>query len=356
MPLNIPTLHKIEAIIKESDTVKTFIFNAPEIAKESKPGQFVMVWDPGIDEIPISIAHASAEGEVELAIADVGDCSHSLHQKHVGDLIGLRGPYGTGFALRGESICMVAGGYGAAPLRFAASRAKESDKHVVLLEGAKSSAELLYVNELRDLGCDVKVATEDGSEGYKGVVTELFEALLASGEEFEQVLTCGPELMMKRVCEITKREEILTQVSVERIIKCSCGACGACDLGGYLVCKDGPVFNAEELASTEFGRWKREKSGKRILITPSVAGKEVELLSIPPSQFTPEYEPLLNTEVCGVEFPNPLMNAAGFGVSGMLLYRYAVAGAGAVVTKSIGLQEREGYPNQLLLNSNRGVT
>ena len=346
MPPNIPTLHKIEAIIKESDTVKTFIFNAPEIAKESVPGQFVMVWDPGIDEIPISIAYASPDGEVELAIADVGDCSHSLHQKQVGDFVGLRGPYGMGFALRGKRICMVTGGYGAAPLRFAAGRAEELEKNVVVLEGAKSSAELLYVNEFRDLGCDVKVATEDGSEGYKGVVTELFEELLASGEEFEQVLTCGPELMMERVCEITKREEILTQLSVERIIKCSCGACGACDLGGYLVCKDGPIFNAEELESTEFGRWKREKSGKRNPINRDLkTKKEVELLSIPPFQFTPEYEPLLKTEVCDVEFPNPLMNAAGFGVSGMLLYRYAVAGAGAVVTKSVGLQEREGYPN-----------
>ncbi|MHC1611008.1 MAG: dihydroorotate dehydrogenase electron transfer subunit [Candidatus Methanospirareceae archaeon] len=345
MPINIPTLHKITELKRGSGNVMRFIFNAPEIAEESKPGQFVMVWDPGIDEIPISIAHASPDGYLELAIADVGDCSHNLHQKDVGDLIGLRGPYGRAFSINGDKICMVAGGYGIAPLRFAASRAKELDRDILVLEGAKSSAELLYVNEIRDLGCDVKVATEDGSQGYRGLVTELFEELLVSGEEFEQVLTCGPELMMKRVCEITKREGISTQLSVERIIKCSCGACGACDLGGYRVCKDGPVFNAEELENTEFGRWKREKSGKRILITPSAGVKEVELLSIPPSQFTPEYEPLLRTEFCGIEFPNPLMNAAGFGVSGKLLYRYAVAGAGAVVTKSVGLHEREGYPN-----------
>jgi len=70
-----------------------------------------------------------------------------------------------------------------------------------------------------------------------------------------------------------------------------------------------------------------------------------ELVSTPPSRFAPEYEPLLQTNVCSIEFPNPLANAAGFGVSGKLLYRYAVAGAGAVVTKSIGLNERDGYPN-----------
>jgi dihydroorotate dehydrogenase (NAD+) catalytic subunit len=254
------------------------------------------------------------------------------------------GPYGTGFSVNGERICMIAGGYGVAPLRFAATRAKESGKRVVVLEGAKSSAELLYVNDFRDLGCDVRVATEDGSEGYRGLVTELLEEVLASGERIDLILTCGPELMMERVCEITKRENIPTQLSVERIIKCGCGACGACDLGGYRVCKDGPVFNAEALESTEFGRWKREKSGKRIPVNLNViTGKDI--LSTPPSQFMPEYESLLRTKVCGIDFSNPFMNAAGFGVSGMLLYRYAVAGAGAVVTKSIGRDEHEGYPN-----------
>jgi len=346
MPLNIPTLHKIEEVKAENEEVKTFTFFSAEIAKESIPGQFVMVWNPGVDEIPISIADASPEGELEVAIADVGDCTHSLHQKHVGDLVGLRGPFGRAFSLHGERICMVSGGYGAAPLRFAAKESKELGKHVVVLEGARSSAELLYVSEFLDLGWNVRVATEDGSKGYKGLVTELLEEILASGEKFEQVLTCGPELMMERVCEITRRERIPTQVSAERIVKCGCGACGSCDLGGYRVCKDGPVFDAKELERTEFGKWKREKSGKRIAIKPNViARKEVELLSIPPSRFTPEYEPLLKTEVCGIRFPNPIANAAGFGVSGKLLYRYAVAGAGAIVTKSVGLYEREGYPN-----------
>ena len=108
MPLNIPTLHKIEELKRETEEVKTFRFHSPEIAKESEPGQFLMVWNPGIDEIPISIAYASPEGELEVAIADVGGCTHSLHQKHVGDLIGLRGPFGKGFTLEGERICMVA--------------------------------------------------------------------------------------------------------------------------------------------------------------------------------------------------------------------------------------------------------
>ena len=93
MPINRPTLHKIEAIKTENEEVKTFKFRSSELAKKNEPGQFVMLWDPGIDEIPISIANASPKGEVEVAVADVGDCTHSLHQKHRGDLIGLRGDH-----------------------------------------------------------------------------------------------------------------------------------------------------------------------------------------------------------------------------------------------------------------------
>jgi dihydroorotate dehydrogenase subfamily 1 len=341
---HIPSLYRIEAVKRESSTVTSFVFNAEAIARESNPGQFMMVWDPGVDEIPISIAHATPDGELELAIADVGDCSHSLHQKQVGAAVGLRGPYGTGFTISGKRLCMIAGGYGAAPLRFAAERARVLGKEVVLFAGAQRRAELLYLTDFRELGCQVRVATEDGSAGYKGLITELFEEQLAAGEAFDHVLSCGPELMLLRVCELTKKAKLPTQVSVERIIKCSCGACGACDLGGYQVCKDGPVFPADALAQTEFGRWKRTKSGKRIPLS-SATVEEGELLSSPPRRFRPEDEPLLQTEVCGITFPNPLMNAAGFGVAGKILYRYAAAGAGAVVTKSIGLEEREGYPN-----------
>ena len=344
MSHNIPILYRIETIKQETSTVKTITVIAQSIARESNPGQFVMVWDPGVDEIPISIAHVSPDGTVELAIADVGDCSHRLQQKQVGDVVGLRGPYGTGFTITGQRIGMVAGGYGAAPLRFAAERACVKDKAVTLFAGAQRRAELLYLTAFRALGCEVRVATEDGSAGYHGLVTELFEEQLAAGEAFDQVLSCGPELMLLRVCELTKKVKLPTQLSVERIIKCSCGACGACDLGGYLVCKDGPVFPAEVLAQTEFGRWKRAKSGKRLPLS-SAPVEEGELLSSHLPRYTPEDEPLLQTEVCGIAFPNPLMNAAGFGVAGQYLYRYAAAGAGAIVTKSIGLDEREGYPN-----------
>ncbi|HDS45029.1 MAG TPA: dihydroorotate dehydrogenase electron transfer subunit [Methanomicrobia archaeon] len=348
LPVNIPTLHEIVKLREETDTVKTFSFYAPEIAGICQPGQFVMVWVPGVDEIPISIALALQDGQLELAIADVGDCSHRLHELHEGELVGLRGPYGTGFTLTGARICMVAGGYGAAPLRFAAATARAHGRTVTVIQGARCATDLLYVTGFGDMGCDVHVSTEDGSQGQCGVCTAVLEALLHGGAAFDSVLTCGPELMMQRVCELTQQAQIPTQLSVERIVKCSCGACGACDLGGYLVCKDGPVFTAEVLAQTEFGCWTRAKSGKRVSVSAPGAEK-AELLSYPLRDLTPEPEPLLQTSVCGIALSNPLLNAAGFGFSGRLLYRYAAAGAGAVVTKSIGLEEREGYPNPTFL-------
>ena len=348
IPVNIPTLHDLLRLTEESKTVKTFSFYAPEIAGGCQPGQFVMVWVPGVDEIPISIALASRDGTLELAIADVGDCSHRLHELHEGDLVGLRGPYGNGFTITGDRICMVAGGYGAAPLRFSAAKARAQGRAVTVIQGARCATDLLYVRSFGDLGCDVRVATEDGSQGRCGMCTDVLEALLHAGAAFDLVLICGPERMMQRVCELTQKAQIPTQLSVERIVKCSCGACGACDLGGYLVCKDGPVFTAEVMAQTEFGRWKRAKSGKRVPLVPTVVAGS-ELLSSPLPDFKPVAEPLLQTMVCGIAFSNPLMNAAGFGFSGRLLYRYAAAGAGAVVTKSVGLEEREGYPNPTFL-------
>jgi dihydroorotate dehydrogenase (NAD+) catalytic subunit len=116
------------------------------------------------------------------------------------------------------------------------------------------------------------------------------------------------------------------------------GVCGSCDCGGFSVCRDGPVFDANEIfRKTEFGRWKRDKIGARI----SIFGNDVS--SVPLSVFVPEEDTMLKTVVCDVNFPNPLTNAAGTAVSGAHLYRFAMSGAGAMVPKSACLDRREGY-------------
>lgn len=343
MPIGIPEIHEIEEISQRTPKTKTFVFSGPKIAREAKPGQFLMVWSPKVDEIPIAIAHCDLEkGRLEIAVSDEGECSHSLHQKNPRDLVGLRGPYGRAFSLKGNEICMVAGGYGVASLRFAAEDARKVGKKVVALVGAKNRDHLLYVDELKKIDCEVQVATEDGSEGSKGLVTDL---LLKEVEdrEIDQVLTCGPELMIERVCEITKNK-VPAQVSIERYMKCGMGICGACDCGGYLVCKDGPVFNAEDVfEKTEFGRWNRDKAGARI----PFRGNDIS--SAPSSIFTPRYDRFLETNVCGIVFANPIMNASGTSVSGKHLYRLAVSGAGGMVTKSTCFDRRLGYNNPTVI-------
>jgi dihydroorotate dehydrogenase subfamily 1 len=337
MPIRLPKLHRIEEIIQKTPEVKVFRFYSPEIVREAKPGQFVMVWNPKVDEIPIAIANCDTKNDVlEIAISDEGDCSRNLHQKKVGDFIGLRGPFGRGYSLTGKRICMVGGGYGISSLRFAAETAKKMDKEVLVLMGAKTKDYLLYKDELEKI-CEVKVSTEDGSEGYKGFVTDL---LLGEIEKntIDQVLTCGPEIMMKLICEITKGK-IPTQVSVERYMKCAMEICGSCDCGGYSVCKDGPVFNSEEIEKTEFGSWKRDKTGMRIPFLGS------NISSIPSPIFIPKEDPLLKTQVCGIIFPNPIMNSSGTSISGKHLYRFVVNGGGGMITKSICFDRREGFNN-----------
>ncbi|MFH8086782.1 MAG: dihydroorotate dehydrogenase [Candidatus Aenigmatarchaeota archaeon] len=142
--------------------------------------------------------------------------------------------------------------------------------------------------------------------------------------------------MMRKVCDITKKYGIKIQVLTERVIKCAQGFCGSCDLGGYRICKEGPVFDSEKILETEFGKWTRAKSGKRIKIKDE---KEIPL-----EEFFPEYDEFFEMELFGIKFSNPFMNSSGFGVSGKLLYRYVKeGGAGAIVTKSVCLEEREGF-------------
>ena len=300
-----------------------------------------MVWLPDIDEIPISVAFADEKsGTVELAIAKVGDCTSKIHELKEGDVLGLRGPYGNGFDINYgmEEAWLVAGGCGAAPLRFLASRLKEKGASVTTFIGARNRSELLYLAKFKEIG-EVMVATDDGSTGYKGFVTELLENELKNCKP-DMIFTCGPEPMMRKVCEVAEKEGVRVQASIERMVKCARGACGACDIFGFRVCKEGPVFDGMFLLRTEFGRWKRDKSGKRI----GIAGN-TDLSSPPIPEFRPTINPKLSMKLLNIQFPNPFMNAAGFGVSGMLLYRYVKNGAGAVVTKSVGKEERGGFPN-----------
>jgi len=250
----------------ESPTVKTFTFKDETCAK-AVPGQFVMLWIPGVDEIPLSISGLQRD-EVSVTVAKVGEATEALHTKRKNDPIGVRGPFGKGFTLKKGNVLLVGGGTGLAPLRFLTQKLLETKAKITFLMGAKTKTELLFFEEIEGLltkyGGKLLASTEDGTYGAKGVVTDFLEEVL-SNVEFEIAYACGPEPMLVKVFNAAQKYEIPLEVSLERLMRCAIGICGSCVLGKYRVCRDGPVFNLEQLREIEdeFGKFKRDFSGKR---------------------------------------------------------------------------------------------
>ncbi|MBU1017621.1 dihydroorotate dehydrogenase electron transfer subunit [Patescibacteria group bacterium] len=254
---------KVSNIIEENRLFKTYVFKH---GLNAHPGQFVMVWMPGVDEVPMSVGWVEAD-EFRIGIFKAGDCTTAIHEQiKVGDRLGIRGPFGKGFDLKDyKKIALVGGGCGTPPMLSIAQKAVEKGIEVTAIIGAGSEELLIYEKEFKKLGCKVLVSTDDGSKGHKGFVTDVLEKELEKGKQ-DCVYTCGPEKMMVKVIEIAKDHKIHSQVSLERFMKCGFGICGQCciDGTGLRVCKDGPVFDGEvAMKHKEFGKYARSASGKR---------------------------------------------------------------------------------------------
>ncbi|HEM61348.1 MAG TPA: dihydroorotate dehydrogenase electron transfer subunit [Chloroflexi bacterium] len=204
----------------------------------AQPGQFVMVWLPGIDEKPFSLVD---DDPVTLVVARVGPFSAQLHQLQVGDRVWVRGPLGRGFQLSGDRMLLVGGGYGVAPLAFLSSRAQGAKRKLAVI-GAGTSGDLFFQDRLAQAGCEVIQVTEDCSAGEGGLCTDVAERLLA-GEPFDVLYACGPEGMLERIQELCAELGVPGQVSKEAYMRCGLGVCGSCARDGLLVCRDGPVFS-----------------------------------------------------------------------------------------------------------------
>lgn len=252
-------VRKIEKIVEESHHTKSFYFKGEFHAN---PGQFIMVWILGVDEIPMGL---SKIGEVMgITVHRVGDATEKMHSFAEGDTIGIRGPYGRPFDIVGQKLLMVGGGTGIASLMPAVELAAEQNREVDVAIGALTREELLFAERAKEAGVNVELATDDGSEGYEGFVSDLAGDLL-SKKGYDQILTCGPEAMMKKVIEHGKKHGIRTQVSLERFMRCGMGVCGSCAFDGLRVCKDGPVFDSEEVYDKgDFNRYRRDPAGIRI--------------------------------------------------------------------------------------------
>ncbi len=266
---NHPHICTIERVVDETPTVRTLYFH-DEVLANVKPGQFAMVWIPGVNELPMSVMISEKKDEAGFTVRKRGESSTALYNLKVGDKIGVRGPYGNSFDKAGttknmSSMLLIGGGTGLVPLmRMISSNIFCSD--VTLLMGSKTKDEIFFEEMAKKLvenkaSSSIIPVTEDGSYGEKGYVTDVLEKLLEENT-YDAIYTCGPELMMYKVVKLANEKGIFVQASLERMMKCGVGICGSCCVGQDLACRDGTVFDGEYLAkNSEFGHFQRTKSG-----------------------------------------------------------------------------------------------
>lgn len=232
-------------------------FDSDVIAKNARPGQFVNIKvSDGFQPLlrrPISI-HKVKGSKVKLFYEVVGVGTEVLAKRKPGEFLDIIGPLGNGFDYRrsvgakeGKNV-LIAGGMGVAPLVFLAQKLKLSQPLVLI--GARTKKQILCAQEFKTLGCCVKLATDDGSLGFKGKVTDLLKIILTQSKP-TGLFSCGPLPMLKAVNEIAQENKIKAQLSLEEHMACGIGACLGCVVStknGYRrVCKDGPVFSSQEL-------------------------------------------------------------------------------------------------------------
>jgi len=228
-----------------------------------EPGQFNMLYVFGVGELPISISGDPEDAErLVYTVRSVGQATHALVSRRPGDVIGVRGPFGTSWpvqAARGKDVLVVAGGIGLAPLRpviYQVLRHRDDYVRLLVLYGARSPRDLLYRKQLAEWGrapdAQVLVTVDYGGlswRGHVGVVTTLFRQLRLHPAETVAFI-CGPEVMMRYVIrQLEARGLAPTDIylSMELNMKCGAGFCGHCQLGPYFVCKDGPVFSYQQM-------------------------------------------------------------------------------------------------------------
>jgi dihydroorotate dehydrogenase electron transfer subunit len=280
---NIINTVKIVKTINECDNVKTIVVNLKSKLGENyiipRPGQFVMVWVPGVDEIPMSLSNCDNDGNWEITVKNIGECTHALFNLNAGDYIGIRGPLGNCFKIpmdNSKTIFLIGGGIGMAPLKFLSNElTKNKIKHNII-EGAKIDTDLMYINHFKISTKNyskVYYCTDNGSYGIKGEACDVFKEMIEEIYENEhsniEVYSCGPEIMLYKIFQICQEYKIKFYASLERIMRCGCGLCGLCALDplGLLVCKDGPIFDIDTLMKIhDFGKFKRDFTGKKINI------------------------------------------------------------------------------------------
>lgn len=249
----------VRAIRPEAYGISTFSleYAEPRGVSVFAPGQFNMIYLPGFGEVAISICSDPDEPAVmEHTIRYAGSVTRALGRLRVGDIVGLRGPYGNPWPLRlaeGKDLMIVSGGIGLAPLRpviLQAIRHRSRFGRVLLLYGGRTPQDLLYTSEFdtwQSGGVEMYVSVDRADESWKGQVGVIPMAFYRTRLDYRNtmVFSCGPEIMMRFVIYEAMARRIpkdAIYVSMERNMKCAVGFCGHCQLGPVFICRQGPVF------------------------------------------------------------------------------------------------------------------
>ncbi len=277
---NILRFVRIKKVIEETPTIRTIVFE-DEYSIASMRGQFLMVWIPQIEELPMSVGIEIVEGRkfAAVTVRKYGLGSTALYHKQVGENVGIRGPYGNYFSIPENlrNALLIGGGTGLVPLVRLFSDLLHERIQTSLIIGAKTLDEVLFEHKVQKLLADnnlndnnVAFSTDDGTYGSKGSTVDLAESILVS-KRFEIMYTCGPELMMKGVQKLGERFSIPVEASIERYMKCAIGICGSCCINDKLVCQDGTIFDSNSLRKlTEFGVSYRDKTGRSSYFTSQI--------------------------------------------------------------------------------------
>lgn len=241
-------------VVEKREISKQFYEISFHVDFTIKPGQFLMIWLPGVKEMPMSVSRL--ENPIRISFKAVGEGTKQLSRLEKGDRIFFRGPYGNHFPEPNGRVAYVAGGTGIAAL-IPLIKKYPGDVYY----GARSKEDIAYQDQI------TYISTDDGSMGMKGNVVDAF---ISVGKSYDKIYVCGPELMMKTFHnKVNRSMHGDIYYSLERLMKCGVGICDSCTINGLRVCKDGTIFTHEQLLKMdEFGTIRRNESGKKIFLKP----------------------------------------------------------------------------------------
>jgi len=250
----------IVRITKETEDINTYTF---KYKLDADPGQFIMLTDFEGGEKPFSISDCTAE-EFSITVKRVGAFTNRLFKKRVGDLLSIRGAYGSSFFISKKRVLLVGGGYAVPTFYFLIKRLQAAGAEITLINGARTQSDHVFAQRFAEQGVKIYNCTDDGSFGLEGTSVDIAEAALLR-DDYDQVYASGPEMMMKAL--MPSISEYDYEFLFERYMKCAIGICGNCTMDplGIRLCVEGPVLPREKVVQlTEFGKYHRKPSGSRV--------------------------------------------------------------------------------------------